>query len=321
MPFSEILNTRLSDYMNRLLSILLLCCIYSHLYAQTPYDSLSPATSRPILDVVQNLDAYHDSLQPSLMDAPLATTDDVSKWLSPDPLSDKYPEISPYSYCNWNPVKYIDPDGRDVISVAYNSETDCWDIENSIIAQGDDVISVIDKDGNTFDYIFSEGKYAERVNCLNLENTGDDGYALGVYHISGAKEGGTGYFVTPGGKSDNAKGSGKRIQEGIYPILSPTEGARWLFPGVGGVVTERGIRFHWGDGNPKNWTEGCFVLFSSYTFNDGNINIGLDNSQTSAITFSYLLGGVGIAKSKYKGRIGVLSFPYGIQDKLILKSR
>ena len=98
--------------MNRLLSILLLYCVYSHLYAQTPYDSFSPATSRPILDVVQDMDTYKDSLQPSPMDAPLATTDDISKWISPDPLCDKYPEISPYAYCGWNPVKYIDPDGR-----------------------------------------------------------------------------------------------------------------------------------------------------------------------------------------------------------------
>ena len=100
--------------MNRLLSILLLFCVYSHLYAQTPYDAFVPEVSRPILDVVQNLDAYNDSLQSSPMDAPLATQDDVSKWLSPDPLSDKYPEISPYAYCGWNPVKYIDPDGRRV---------------------------------------------------------------------------------------------------------------------------------------------------------------------------------------------------------------
>ena len=107
--------------MNRLLSILLLFCVYSHLYAQTPYDSFSPATSRPILDVVQNLDAYNDSLQPSPMDTTLVTQDDVSKWLSPDPLSDKYPEISPYAYCGWNPVKYIDPDGRDIYTI--NEET------------------------------------------------------------------------------------------------------------------------------------------------------------------------------------------------------
>ena len=98
--------------MNHLLSILLLFCVYSHLYAQTPYDAFAPEVSRPILDVVQDMDTYKDSLQLSPMAAPLATKNDVSKWLSPDPLSDKYPEISPYAYCGWNPVKYIDPDGR-----------------------------------------------------------------------------------------------------------------------------------------------------------------------------------------------------------------
>ena len=36
-------------------------------------------------------------------------------WLSPDPLLDKYPYISPYAYCNWNPVKYIDPDGENPV--------------------------------------------------------------------------------------------------------------------------------------------------------------------------------------------------------------
>lgn len=28
-----------------------------------------------------------------------------------DPLSDDYPNISPYAYCSWNPIKYLDPDG------------------------------------------------------------------------------------------------------------------------------------------------------------------------------------------------------------------
>ena len=109
--------------MNRLLSILFLLCVYSHLYAQTPYDAFAPEMSRPILDVVQDMDTYKDSLQSSPMDAPLATTDDVSKWLSPDPLCDKYPEISPYAYCGWNPIKYVDPDGRKVgMSGAYRNE-------------------------------------------------------------------------------------------------------------------------------------------------------------------------------------------------------
>ena len=39
----------------------------------------------------------------------------MTMWLSVDPMSDKYPSISPYAYCAWNPVKLVDPDGRDVL--------------------------------------------------------------------------------------------------------------------------------------------------------------------------------------------------------------
>ena len=34
-------------------------------------------------------------------------------WLSPDPLSNNYPNISPYAYCAWNPIKFVDPDGNE----------------------------------------------------------------------------------------------------------------------------------------------------------------------------------------------------------------
>ncbi|MBQ3787926.1 MAG: hypothetical protein II849_03875, partial [Bacteroidales bacterium] len=37
----------------------------------------------------------------------------MTVWLSVDPLADKYPSISPYAYCAWNPVKLVDPDGRE----------------------------------------------------------------------------------------------------------------------------------------------------------------------------------------------------------------
>jgi RHS repeat-associated protein len=37
---------------------------------------------------------------------------DLSIWLSVDPLSDKYPGLSPYVYCANNPIRLIDPDGR-----------------------------------------------------------------------------------------------------------------------------------------------------------------------------------------------------------------
>ena len=36
----------------------------------------------------------------------------LTGWLSVDPMADKYPSISPYAYCAWNPIKLVDPDGR-----------------------------------------------------------------------------------------------------------------------------------------------------------------------------------------------------------------
>ena len=35
-------------------------------------------------------------------------------WNSVDPLADKYPNVTPYLYCNGNPIMLVDPDGRDV---------------------------------------------------------------------------------------------------------------------------------------------------------------------------------------------------------------
>lgn len=39
---------------------------------------------------------------------------DLSLWLSVDPMSDKYPSLSPYNYCAWNPMKLVDPDGAKI---------------------------------------------------------------------------------------------------------------------------------------------------------------------------------------------------------------
>lgn len=42
----------------------------------------------------------------------------MTMWLSVDPMSDKYPNLSPYAYCAWNPVKLVDPDGQRPIPLA-----------------------------------------------------------------------------------------------------------------------------------------------------------------------------------------------------------
>ncbi len=41
-------------------------------------------------------------------------SDILTAWLSVDPMADKYPGVSPYAYCAWNPVKLVDPDGRTI---------------------------------------------------------------------------------------------------------------------------------------------------------------------------------------------------------------
>lgn len=47
----------------------------------------------------------------------------MTMWISVDPLADKYPSISPYNYCLWNPVKLVDPDGNEAVD-------DGWKVDN-----------------------------------------------------------------------------------------------------------------------------------------------------------------------------------------------
>lgn len=101
--------------MKHIISIILFACICISAHAQTPYDSFAPETSRPILDMGADVCDSHDSPDTIRCAAVIDTsfTDDIRKWLSVDPLTDKYPGISPYAYCMWNPIEYKDPDGRD----------------------------------------------------------------------------------------------------------------------------------------------------------------------------------------------------------------
>ena len=110
-----------------LLHIILFTIWASLCFAQTPYDSFAPEATRPMLELEESTNTTSDSILCAivadvqsqmllLVDVSTAkivaatpTTDDIRKWLSVDPLVDKYPGISPYAYCAWNPIKYIDP--------------------------------------------------------------------------------------------------------------------------------------------------------------------------------------------------------------------
>ena len=59
------------------------------------------------LERVNGLDMYDYGAR--LYDAPLAT------WHNMDELCEEHPELSPFVYCDDDPVNMIDPDGRDIL--------------------------------------------------------------------------------------------------------------------------------------------------------------------------------------------------------------
>ncbi len=61
---------------------------------------------------MENL-SYTSCTSPSFICGEWLHNPALSLWLSVDPLSDKYPGVSPYVYCGNNPVMMKDPDGRD----------------------------------------------------------------------------------------------------------------------------------------------------------------------------------------------------------------
>ena len=40
-------------------------------------------------------------------------SDLMTAWLSVDPMADKYPSLSPYAYCAWNPIRLVDSNGME----------------------------------------------------------------------------------------------------------------------------------------------------------------------------------------------------------------
>lgn len=245
----------------------------------------------------------------------------VSLWISTDILEEKNYGNSSYAY-TYNPITFIDPIGTDTINISYVNKK--WKIDAPIIADGNDVFNVANGDKKET-YEFSQGEHGKRVNLLNLEiGETKDSYTLGVYHISGEADNGTGFYVAPGGEPSTKNGSGRRIPDGTYPIINPTAGSQWIKPGVGGNVSKRGIRFHYGGTNPRSWTEGCFVLSSGYSVNGNTIHYNADESKTVSRNFDNALGAIGHfsyrPKSRTYNREGA-TFNAPIKHTLILKSR
>ena len=84
----------------------------------------------------------------------------LTGWLSVDPLMDKYPNVSPYNYCHFNPIVIIDPDGNDEWEINKKGEV-VRHIEN----KEKDGFYMVDKDGNRIDGQFVEFDYGTVENA------------------------------------------------------------------------------------------------------------------------------------------------------------
>jgi RHS repeat-associated protein len=77
-------------------------------YADGTGESVQPYKySNKELDEMNGLNWYDFEARMLMTDLPLFPT--------PDPLAEKYYSVSPYAYCANNPLKFVDPDGRDIV--------------------------------------------------------------------------------------------------------------------------------------------------------------------------------------------------------------
>jgi hypothetical protein len=69
----------------------------------------------------------------------------MTGWLSVDPMADKYPNISPYAYCAWNPIRLVDPDGRELVFTGESEHVNSLlKIMNSCFSFSSDVFTIVD---------------------------------------------------------------------------------------------------------------------------------------------------------------------------------
>ena len=153
----------------------------------------------------------------------------LGRFLTIDPLSEKYYSTSPYAYCLDNPVKYVDPNGMFV--------GDYYDRQGNFLGTDgldDDKIYLLNKGSEAIlnnvnqlpilsDELSNELKNnSSEIQGLIIQNRieeGDDYTISEFYTISGGQDV-NGYMLEPAGPSTSVANIDRRIPEGVYNIES-----------------------------------------------------------------------------------------------------
>jgi hypothetical protein len=119
--------------MEKILAILVLLCSIKVVNAQNPFEQFGHK-GKVLTATNGRFNEFHDldsvvQIGSVLLDvhklvivgnAPIDTVTympsptTISRWLSPDPLGEKYYQLSPYNFVANNPILYTDPDGREI---------------------------------------------------------------------------------------------------------------------------------------------------------------------------------------------------------------
>ena len=125
--------------------------------------------------------------------------------------------------------------------------------------------------------------------------------------------------------------SNKRIPEGVYPMVAPEDNAKWRQPKIGGKVSHRGVRIHYGGKNAVTWTKGWFVISTNYEPKYNGIAYTIEESKKTVENFNRLLGASTLSyeyeyeyidseTGRIKNRLGA-KYDKSIEHTFILKTR
>ena len=189
-----------------------------------------------------------------------------------DPLADKYPSVSPYVYCNSNPVNFVDPDGK---AVYYSRKGDFLasdNVDDGIIYLVDDkYLDITDYSAVLVRDSFPDG--FEEVGGLIIQRRFDEGsnYTVSKFETVGVDPEVTGFILEPGGPDTTTPNMDKRIPEGVYEIDN-YHSAKYKDNYIifnENVSESRKILYHKGTNGDD--TAGCLLPGTTYD-NNGNIS-------------------------------------------------